>query len=55
MSECAKASPDFKAWSHSVVDLVAKSDDLGVLALLLPVLLVKWIRDLLTNESGDEA
>ena len=53
MSECAKASPDFKAWSHSVVDLVAKSDDLGVLALLLPV--VKWIRDLLTNESGDEA
>ena len=54
MSECAKTSPDFKAWSHSVVDLVAKSDDLGVLALLLP-LLVKWIRDLLTNESGDEA
>ena len=46
--ERAKASPDFKAWWLG--GGLAKSDDLDVLP--LPEL-VKWIRDLLTDESDE--
>ena len=46
--ERAKASPDFKAWWLG--GGLAKSDDLDVLP--LPEL-VKWIRDLLTDQSDE--